>query len=483
VYRLAGALLAGVLLAGLIIGMATAPGSSKRGTRWSEPAILSACSSADSPSIAFPANGPSTSTGPGAIAWATARACPGGAGVRVAALGAADSATTARVLRSRPGAGQAPIALTGTRGGGLLLAAGGALREGLAGGAFGAPQPLAGSAPLALATAYRGQAVALVAPTLAHVGGGLVLRREPFPGSDPGVTRVTTAAGPFGAPAVALDYRTDAIAVWQRGAYLYARSLPRSGLAAPTQRLGRGGANAHAAALISDDARAIVAWTAGDGDRTSVYAEISRPGIRFGRPRLLESYRDPVGAPPPAGSPRLVRLADERVLLAWAGVADGRYVVRVAHVGIGGVAPALTFSPAARREAALLADLAPGPRNDALLLWTQTRAAGVDRRVPQILSAYGILAASGRPLFGAPERVAADAAEGTAQAAFDPHSDRAVAVWRTASGAVAYAVRARGGAPSEAAVASRRRSPLALWQPIPPQSPAARAHRRDLATA
>jgi hypothetical protein len=62
-----------------------------------------------------------------------------------------------------------------------------------------------------------------------------------------------------------------------------------------------------------------------------------------------------------------------------------------------------------------------------------------------MLSAYGSLSSSGRPLFGADERVATGVVAGSPNAAFDPDSDRVVDVWRTTAGDVEYADRRPGG--------------------------------------
>ncbi len=445
VYRLAGAFLAVVVLAGVIAAIAATPGSSTKGDRWSAPAMLDACADA-TPAVAFPADSPAHGTGPGAIVWSVGRSCGNGAGAHIAELGAADDPRAVESLPApRPATG-AQATVTGASEGRLFLSSDGALRET---GPSGAPATqlaaAAPGAPIALATAYRGQAVALYAPwstSRARSEGQLVLRREPFLDGDDASTSVVSGPHPgrIEALAVALDYRTDAIAAWLQGGYLYARSLPHTGPRPPARRLTHIEGHPQLAALISDDGRAILAWSEREGDHTSVYAEITEPGIRFVAPRLLERFRDPGGAPPPEGSLRLARLSSGRVLLAWPGASGGRYVVRLAHVSVGGVQAPRTIAAGDRGGDAVLADLTPGPRGDALVLWNDANARAGRQLNRSIFAAYATLSPAGVPLLGSAERVAPSGAVGGPVAAFDPDSDRAIAVWRTARG-VSYAVR------------------------------------------
>jgi hypothetical protein len=448
VYRLAGAISGGVAIAGSLAALGVASGPDRVAVgRWSPPTTVGACASRAAPSVVFPSAGPRTRTGPGALAWAQGTGCPGGPGLRLAALDGVDAAAPARELAGVPGAHSGALVLTGARAGRLLLADSGLLREGIAGGSFEDEQAISGTGgPVALATAYRGQPVALSAPADGKAR-ALVLWRPPSNGAAAGHAQVVdTLTAPVGALTVALDYRTDAIAVWAQGGYLYARALPRSAPAAPVQRLGRCGPHPQLAALISDDDHAIVAWTYGDRGETRAYAAISRRGIRFHAPTLLERYRDPSGVAPSNGSLRLVRLADERVLLAWPGAAGGRYVIRLAHVALGGVQRPVTIAAAPGGGAALLAGLATGPREDALLLWTQVASPpSGPARVGTMFATYGILPASGRAILGSPEQVARRVSAGAASVSFDPGNDRAAAIWRTAGAGIAYAVRATGG--------------------------------------
>ena len=95
-------------------------------------------------------------------------------------------------------------------------------------------------------------------------------------------------------------------------------------------------------------------------------------GVTFGAPRLLESFANPHGVAPPPASPSLIRLSTESVMLAWSSIVDGRWVIRSAAVDQDRVGPPTTTCAA--NGDALLADVQPGPRADALLLWTEPAA-------------------------------------------------------------------------------------------------------------
>ena len=448
VYRRAGALFGAAAIVVSLSALAAAPSSG--GTdRWSQPLVLDPCAAAGNPGVAFPSDQPAHRTGEGALVWARGASCARELGVRVAAIGPADrfareqdipgSASAASASTRSP---SAAIELTGAQAGRTLLSVAGTLRElpPLSGPALTA----ASSAPIALATAYRGQTVALYVQRSAH-GNALVLRRGPIAaGGANGVEPVELGAEDVEATAAALDYRTQAIAAWAQDAGVYARSLPgRRSLSGPIERLGSGGGDPALAALVSDDGRAIVAWMARERGRTNVYATISQPGIRFGTPRLLESYRDPDGAAPPAASLRLMRLSSGRVLIAWPGADSGRYVVRLAHVSVHGVEAPLTIALGATGDS-LLEDIAPGPRGDWVALWTHANKARA------LYATYGGLTPSGTPLHGAAEEVSAAVLAGSARVAIDPDSDRAIAAWRTPGGALVAATRVSGGAPAGA---------------------------------
>ena len=101
------------------------------------------------------------------------------------------------------------------------------------------------------------------------------------------------------------------------------------------------------------------------------------PAFASPAPQLLEEFPDPPGLPDYVDSPRIVRLSSESVMLAWTGAVAGHWAIRAAAIDLNGVLPPSTISPPGRD--ALLADLAPGPNDEALALWTEPLP---DRRGP-----------------------------------------------------------------------------------------------------
>ncbi len=457
---------------------------------WSQPAVLSTCSASGAPAVLFPSDTPRHGTGSGAIVWGSTARCPGGAGPRLSAIASAADAPSQAVV-PRTAAGQAlaltgPIAAataphgqilltgavaarTGGAGGGITgkgtdkaaatstdePVGGLQLSEGLAGGPFTEPWRTGGVAtPLALSTAYLGD-VALVSPGGSHDGTSAIQLRvhRYYASSFLAPVRVSPATVPNSSIeglALALDYRTDALAVWQRGEAIYARDLPGSSRSArPVMHVASAAPHALIAVLRSDDNRAILAWAETRTGVTSVYAELSAPNVHFGTPRLLERFTDPGGLAPPDGSLRLIRLLSESVMLAWSGAQAGHWVVRTAAVDLRGVGAIATISTPGHD--ALLADVAPGPDGEAYALWSepQPTSSGLDLNDQALYAARGIDAYPDHTSFGAPELISAPGASGTpgeAAVAVDPDSDRAIAAWRTSAGAIDYSLRALGGA-------------------------------------
>jgi hypothetical protein len=380
--------------------------------------------------------------------------------VRVAAIDPEDipgQPADPRTAAARPIALRGPLAATAgpygrvviaassagepsTRAGGLLLT------EGPAGGPFAAPLAIDPPAStFAFTTAYLGD-VAL----LSSDAGGVQLRVQRHHASRfAAPAQVSTGAGAsIGALTVALDYRSDALAVWTQEGSIYARELPASGAPHPVQRLGAVGlgpaSGAQIAAVLSDDDRAIVAWADRHAGQTSVYVARSQPGVRFDGPQLLERFSDPPDLPAYEDSPRIVRLSFESVMMAWTGAEAGHWVIRTAAIDLDGVHTPSTISPPGRD--ALLAALAAGPDGEALALWTepQQTPAGLDLGRQAIFAARGFDAYPGRTDFAAGEEIAAPGPNSEATVALDPDSDRAVAAWRTGAGELAYAIRAPG---------------------------------------
>ena len=433
---------------------------------WSQPATLATCSAPGAPEILFPSDSPRQTTGPGAIVWSSASRCPGdaaGPGPRLSTIAsAADAPSPASIPRTATGgaltltgsiAAAAPhgrILLAGPSGhGGRANTAGLLLSEGLTHGPFSAPVATGGPAgPLALTSAYLGD-VALASPGSAGASAIELRIHRYYERSFLAPVPVTASRSVQGLT-LAMDYRSDALAVWERDGTIYARDLPGSGRSTrPATRVASAAPGARIAALLSDDNRAILAWAETRSGVTRVYAELSSPNVRFGAPRLLERFADPGGVAPPGSSPRLVRLVSESVMLAWTGAQSGHWVVRTAAVDLHGVRSIDTIS--APGQVALLADLAPGPDGEAYALWTepQSTPSGSGNGNQAVYAARGIDAYPGRTVFAAPQRISAPGAQGStgeAAVAVDPDSDRAIAAWRTSAGAIDYSLRALGGA-------------------------------------
>jgi hypothetical protein len=459
--------------------------------KWSQPAVLSDCPGTGAPRVVFPSDSPAHGTGPGAIVWSASLPCAGGAGVRLAAIGAEDNpgkAGAPRTAAGQPIALRGPVAATAGPYGRIVIAgasAGGAaaptgdlmLTEGPADGPFASPTPLGSAATsFAFTTAYLGD-VALASPGGVPLGGDILpgdtgpLAGEAGPLSGESLPSPEDTAGAnglqlriqrhhshsFAAPAlvtsgeggsvqaltVALNYRSDALAVWTREGSVYARELPAGGQTHPVERLGPGTpSGAQIAAVISDDNRAIVAWTYRRGDQTSVYITRSHTGVRFAGPQLLEHFSDPRDLPAYVDSPKIVRLSSESVMIAWTGAEAGHWIVRTAAIDLHGVRAISTISPPGRD--ALLADLAPGPDGEAFTLWAEPEQTplGLNRDRQAIFAARGFDAYPGQTIFTQGEQVAPPGPNSDATVALDPDTDRAIAVWRTGAGAIAYAIRA-----------------------------------------
>jgi hypothetical protein len=421
---------------------------------WSAPATLSACAAADAPHATFPRDKPTHATGRGAVVWSAAGSCPGGTGTSVSVIGRDDVPGRPAPARASSGAKlslRPPLALAPAPHGRLAIAGSGAaaggdgeLVQGSAGGAFSALGTIAGAASQnTLATGYLGD-VAAASPTGGGSGrAGARIDVERYFADSLSPSRIVPAqTGAVQALTVSLDFRTDAIVAWRQKGALFAHDLPGSGRPQPTQRLAAVGPSPRVAALISDDNRAIVAWADDRAGSTSVYVDASASGVRFGAPRLLERFADPGGLPYPSTSPRLVRLSSESVMLAWTGAQHGHWVVRTAAIDLNGLGAIATVSDP--HVDSLLSDLQPGPDGEALALWGEpqrTPAGALDAGDQALLAARGNDALPDRTIFAAPEQIAPPGANVGATLAFDPSSDRAIAVWRGDGGAVRYAIR------------------------------------------
>ncbi len=426
---------------------------------WSAPSTLSDCGG-EHPQVVFPTKEARQPSGPGAVVWGAAASCSGGAGARLATLTRLDLPRAGAPPRSPDGSVLAPpvLASAATPHGEIAILgapagpSGGELIQGPAGGAFTPRARGSGfSTPLAHDTAGLGDLAIAAPPRGGPRSGPLRLHIERW--YSHGFDRneaVSARAGTVGALAVALDYRTDALLAWEQDGTLYARELPGRGAPQAIQRVASVGTDIDLAALLSDDYRGILAWSEQRGGHTSVYFDQSSVGVRFGAPKLLERFQDPAGAAPAASAPasaapRLIRLSDESVMMAWEGAVAGRWVVHTAAIDQHGIGAPSTI--AAADGDALLCGLAAGPDSEALVLWSEPQpgtGGQPDMQEEAIFAARGVDARPRRTIFGAPEEVAAPGPNVEATVAFDPASDRALAVWRQGTSALQYALRAPG---------------------------------------
>jgi hypothetical protein len=446
------AALAAVVIASAVAAIvATSGASAARAVTgpWSSPATVSGCAPSSPAQLGFPAASPTTPSGPGAIV------CADGAGQLALVPLLGDAPATSIALTTGSGARyRPPFAITTTGSGGIVVAAstdnarsrGAILTEGGATSpTFHAPVELGGpGSPLALARAYLGDtAVASLLADPARPAGsdGIVVVRvqRHFQAAFGRAVKISTQRGAVSALAVALDYRSDALVVWEQGGAIWARELRANGQLWPLQRVGSSAPRPQLQAVVSDDNRAIVSWVSAVGARTHVWMSISGPLARFdARPRLLEAIRDPAGARLPDGSLRMTRLSSEGVLVAWTGEEAGRHAVRAAAVGLDGVKPVATISDPATD--AVLADLATGPRAEAVAIWTATAPPAARL----LEAARGVVGAGARAGVGPPVGGGAlDAAAAGAAVAIDPASDVSIAVWPAVHG-IAYAQRRPG---------------------------------------
>jgi hypothetical protein len=91
----------------------------------------------------------------------------------------------------------------------------------------------------------------------------------------------------------------------------------------------------------------------------------------------------------------------------------------------------------------VLADLAPGPEDEAVALWSSPAgASAAGAHGTELWAARTVIAHGDRLLSGGRARIAAAGPIGAASVGVDPRSDRAVAVWSThgARSRIAYAV-------------------------------------------
>ncbi|HEY1832839.1 MAG TPA: hypothetical protein VGG08_00260 [Solirubrobacteraceae bacterium] len=425
---------------------------------WSTPATLSACPGRW-PNVVFPSDKPSERTGPGAIVFNDGASCAGGAGARVAALGAEEQPLAP--AKPHEAGGNAAISVQGpllsTSGPhGQIVIAGlqpgssgeGLIVQGTAGGPFTRlTSKVELSRPFALSTAYLGDA-AVAMPDAGH---GPLVQVERFFANRLGAARGGKSQGPQKAGGqirdltVAMDFRSDALAAWVQGTSVYAQDMPSSGVRHPVQRIGAAGPGTTLTALLSDDNRGMVVWQETSSKHTSVRFDYSGGGVTFGPATVLESYANPDGLQIPPTTPRLIRLSSESVMMAWAGVANGHWVVRTAAVDQNGIGTPRTI--AAPEGDALLADLEPGPHGEAMLLFSEPQpslAGKPDANRQALLTARGVDVAPDSTSFAEAQLVAPPGPVQGASIGIDPDNDDAVVTWEGEAGSIEYSVRASG---------------------------------------
>ncbi len=485
---------------------------------WSAPQVLGrACSLIGAPQVAFPSEAPTLPTGQGAIVWAQEPALCGGSppgvppsfNLMVAPIGASERPAAASSV-TVPGAFTGELAAVGADFGQVAIAAG-ARGEGVAGdSAAEVLQGRAGRLPGGLEMVGRGLPLVVTRGYLGDVAVASLRSGE----IDVWVERwdrrgfrparvVPVGAGPVTAIALTMDYRSDLLLVWQQSGSIFARVLRGRGSDDPTQRLAPCPPYPQLEALISDNNHGMVAWSstvegkgAGSGPVTKTYIEMSGVGVRFGgTPGLVASFGDPAQVGRSEGSLELVRLADENVEMGWTTVEDGRYVVRAAPaVYATSGSTTLISNPA---EDAILADLAAGPDDEAIALWTnRPRLQGAASEARARVGARARVSASGQwdstsgpdegsatvasELWDAsttivprdhvvsepPEMIAPESPIVSPTVAVDPANDDAVAAWSLAGvgASVEYSVSpgAEGYRPHPPSAA--RRTPLTPGQ-------------------
>ncbi|MDQ6810756.1 MAG: hypothetical protein M3Z95_02505, partial [Actinomycetota bacterium] len=294
-------------------------------------------------------------------------------------------------------------------------------------------QTVRSNLPPALAHAYLADvAIAAVAP-----GPKIAVRVERHFQRDFGVARsIAIQNGAVSALTAAMDYRSDVLLAWQQNGAIYACLLRASGRKDPTQRVGPSEPKPQIQAVVSDNEHGMIAWSSTETPnrstpRTRVYLSLSAAGVRFEAPQLLTAFTDPQQAGRRPGSLALKRLSTENVMLAWTVAEHGHYLVRAAAAVFAGSRPTTRLSDA--HSQAILADLAPGPAGDAVVMWSSAPrlGGGLDTRRTELWATRSRIVPHARVVFARPEMIAPAAANLAPTVAVDPADDRAVAAWMT----------------------------------------------------
>jgi hypothetical protein len=149
-------------------------------------------------------------------------------------------------------------------------------------------------------------------------------------------------------------------------------------------------------------------------------------------------------------------------------MSGGRYVVRAAPVSVDAVPRGRVVSRG--RADALLADIATGPHGQALAAWTSAprTSRGFDARRRRIIAARGDIVHPFRARFQPPETVAVAGPNANPSVAYDPSSNRAVAVWQAQGrpSGVEFAVREAGANPRPRVAAAATECPALAGHPF-----------------
>jgi hypothetical protein len=414
---------------------------------WSQQSTLGGCTPAGSPAVVFPHSSPSTPSGRGAIVWL------GCGGLLGATLHSDDRPSVVRTLVGSGAGLRAPLAAAGTTSGQLAAASsqvsGGALlAEGLAGGrlaparSFGAPV-----GPIASADGWLGDADVAYATRRGGVEAIELYEQRHYASSFAGPVTLVEGSAPITSLAVALDFRADSIVLWTAGGSLHGQFVSNEGVPGPSQVIGPSGALTRVAAVLSDNGRAFVTWSAepasGVAGQTTVYLVHSGANVTFnGHARVVASFVEPADLRLGPGSLALVRMTpSEGVLAAWTLLENGAYVVQAAGLTSNHILPPFTVSvPDADLR---LAAVAAGPRNDAAIVLARAprEATGWDTAQQSLLAARSVPGGPGGVAFESPVQIATPGENAAPSIAFDARSDAAVVAWQSAAARIAYAVR------------------------------------------
>jgi hypothetical protein len=234
---------------------------------------------------------------------------------------------------------------------------------------------------------------------------------------------------------VGLNARGDVALVWDRlkrplqgGARdVYGQILRAGGALRPRQRLGSASSAPRYRISLTNTLRVVAGWVAQQVNECFAnpgeIAIAQAQGGRFSRAQQLAKL-EITGCGRYVSGPGVAfaRRPDGSFPVAWSGNEGGRWVVRAGELGAAGVTGATVVSD--RATDAVLADLAVGPRGEAIMLLGDG-VGGADPTGPQRLLAVTREAAAGP--FGTPELVADKANTGDVE--IDPGTRRPTVIY------------------------------------------------------